>query len=133
MKKFFLAAMLVLPLLAAPARADGCLFPFHVEGGVNANFRINCGSNYGGGYQLGPWYHYWPLEAHFVTPAPTGFPYWPPPQALMPPPNPVLPPPQPKPNPGPDVKPVGYYYAPYQTYQPSIRYGPAPSYWYSNP
>lgn len=33
---------------------------------------------------LGPWYQYWPYEAHFVTPAPTGFPYWPSPMTLPP-------------------------------------------------
>jgi hypothetical protein len=40
---------------------------------------INCG-NGGGGCGaspcLGPWYLYWPLEAHFQTPAPPAYPYW---------------------------------------------------------
>jgi hypothetical protein len=31
---------------------------------------------------LGPWYLYWPLEAHFITPAHPQFPYWPSPQTL---------------------------------------------------
>src|SRR5262249_27787555 len=37
-----------------------------------------CGG-YGGdcGFANAPWYTYWPLEAQFQTPAPTGFPYWP--------------------------------------------------------
>ena len=26
---------------------------------------------------LGPWYLYWPQDAHFQTPAPTGYPFWP--------------------------------------------------------
>jgi hypothetical protein len=29
------------------------------------------------GCVAGPWYSYWPLEAHFQVPAPTGYPYWP--------------------------------------------------------
>src|SRR5437588_11366 len=32
--------------------------------------------------QAGPWYSYWPYEAHFINPAPTGYPYWPAPQTL---------------------------------------------------
>jgi hypothetical protein len=138
MKKLFIAAVLVLPIVAMPARADGCILPF--RGNASLTFQWNISGGAGAGshyYQLGPWYHYWPLEAHFVTPAPTGYPYWPPPQAPMPPANPLLPPPQPKPdvkpNAGPDVRPVGYYYSPYQTVPPTIRSGPAPSYWYSNP
>src|SRR5207302_838685 len=39
--------------------------------------------NYGGGLPAaGPWYLYWPYEAHFANPAPYGFPYWPTPQTL---------------------------------------------------
>jgi hypothetical protein len=34
-------------------------------------------SGCGGGCQAGPWYSYWPYEAHFQAPAPTGcYPYW---------------------------------------------------------
>ena len=69
-------------------------------------------------YQAAPWYLYWPYDAHFLTPAPVGGvfypppippnfpvqPYFPPPQ-WMPPvgagvspyPAPVIPPPPPKP------------------------------------
>jgi hypothetical protein len=137
MKKIYLAAALLLPLLATEARADGWFFPVHGQAGVNFHWNISCGSCTNGGCQLGPWYHYWPLEAHFVTPAPTGYPYWPQPQAL-PPANPMLPPPQPKPElkpepkpgAGPEVKPIGYYYYPYQSSQSNILTGPAPSYWY---
>jgi hypothetical protein len=137
MKKLYLAALLAVPLLASTARADGCIFPIRVEGRCNWDFRMTFGGcGPGGCAQLGPWYHYWPLDAHFITPAPTGYPYWPQPQSL--PPNPVLPPPQPDPKPGagPDVKPVGYapYAYPYSyQYAPSIYYGQAPSYWYSRP
>src|SRR5262245_34274323 len=31
---------------------------------------------------LGPWYLYYPYEAHFITPAHPHFPYWPTPQTL---------------------------------------------------
>jgi hypothetical protein len=37
-----------------------------------------------GGPQLGPWYNYWPLEAHFQVPAIPQYPYWPAPQTLPP-------------------------------------------------
>src|SRR5207302_9663105 len=37
----------------------------------------------GGGGGGAPWYSYWPLEAHFQVPAPTGYPYWPSPMAPM--------------------------------------------------
>lgn len=38
-----------------------------------------CGGGCGGGGvgNLNAWYTYWPYEAHFQTPAPVGFPYWP--------------------------------------------------------
>jgi len=131
MKKLLGAGLLAL-FCAAPAKA-GCWPPFKVECG--GNFYIRCYSGTACGGVLGPWYNYWPLEAHFITPAPTGYPYWPQPQAL--PPNPVLPPPQPNPKPGaaPDVKPASYspYYPPVYYGQPGIYYGPAPSYWYSRP
>ena len=136
MKKLYLAAaLLAVPLLATPARADGWILPFHGTAGFNFHWDIGCGSTTGGGCQLGPWYHYWPLEAHFVTPAPTGYPYWPQPQALMPNPMapqplpPPMPPPKPDPKQGPEVKAVGYYYYSPQSSQAGIRYGPAPSYW----
>jgi hypothetical protein len=68
---------------------------------------------------VGPWYTYYPYQAHFQTPAPTGYPYWPGPQTSGPSPlfggnyqNPN--------NQGfsnyPAVQPCGYYQA--------------PSYWY---
>ena len=144
MRKIYIAALLVLPAVAGTASADcgpcgGCCnFGFGlpaVRFNVAGRVTLGCcppGGGPGGGVQLGPWYHYWPLDAHFITPAPTGYPYWPQPQAL--PPNPVLPPPVPDPKP--DVKPVGYspYAYPYSyQYAPSIYYGQAPSYWYSRP
>ena len=83
MKKSFLAALLALPLAALSAHAEGCCGPYRVNAGVNFNFRISGPGDYYGG-QLGPWYLYWPMEAHFQTPAPTGYPYWPSPLTLPP-------------------------------------------------
>jgi hypothetical protein len=80
MKKLTIAALFVL-LLALPSRAHawGCgTLPYRVDLGANAHFRVN---QYAGGL-CGPWYLYWPLEAHFQVPAPTGYPYWPNPMGL---------------------------------------------------
>jgi hypothetical protein len=94
MKKFTLAALLALPLLAAAqqqASASGgccnCLnFGCDVTIKKWANPGCGCGpcgdncgcSNGGGcGPFCGPWYQYFPMEAHFQTPAPTGYPFWP--------------------------------------------------------
>jgi hypothetical protein len=87
MKKLFLAALLALPFFAVSARADGCgcggccFLPCRVDAGVNFHFKVTGAGDYSVG-QLGPWYLYWPLEAHFQTPAPTGYPFWPSPMAL---------------------------------------------------
>ncbi len=81
MKKVYWAALLALPLLALPARANW--FPFRVEAGGNVYLRVNDGQC-PGGCQLGPWYQYFPYEAHFQSAAPIGFPYWPGPQTLPP-------------------------------------------------
>lgn len=47
-----------------------------------------CGGAYGGGYGgsggLAPWYSYYPYDAYFQTPAPTGYPYWPAPMTPYP-------------------------------------------------
>jgi hypothetical protein len=97
MKKLFGVALLVLPFLAASARAEG--WPFNIQAG--GSFYIK-GSSGHALPQAGPWYLYWPLEAHFVAPAPTGYPYWPSPMGLpatafggptCPPGVPVAPPP----------------------------------------
>ena len=77
MKKRYLAALLALPLFAVAAQADGCCwFPSRIEAGVNFHFKVAGPGDYQVG-QLGPWYLYWPMEAHFQTPAPTGYPYYP--------------------------------------------------------
>ncbi len=74
-------ALSALVLLTAPAAANGPL-GFTVGGSAQLSFYI---APYGGGgggggmmpAQAGPWYLYWPMEAHFNAPAPTGYPYWP--------------------------------------------------------
>jgi hypothetical protein len=128
-----LGALLALPFLAAPAAAQCCM-PFarsysgNVGFSLNLGYWANCmsgmpGGGPGGGgqpmpAQLGPWYQYWPLEAHYNAPAPTGYPYWPAAQTL--------------PNGAgsiqtgggpPDVKQSAYYF------QPASYYG-TPNYWY---
>jgi hypothetical protein len=100
MKKILAALILSLALPAAACRAgDGHCCSFGTAGTISYGFKIkvcasgclrwnpcgcggpSCcdhGGGYGGGFGGGaPWYSYWPLEAHFQVPAPTGFPYWP--------------------------------------------------------
>ena len=87
MRKVYLAALLALPLLAVSARADtcgnlgACLVPFRIEWGVHARC-YGPADGLGQFGQLGPWYQYWPMEAHFQTPAATGYPFWPAPMTL---------------------------------------------------
>jgi hypothetical protein len=101
MKKLFVAALLAgaaLALDGSLARADGINFGYcsSSSGSFSCNFKAYCGSGcppcgngggsgggYGGAVQLGPWYNYWPLEAHFQTPALPQYPYWPAPQAYF--------------------------------------------------
>jgi hypothetical protein len=50
------------------------------------------GGGYGGGHgdmsctwgAGAPWYLFWPYDAHFRMPAPTGYPFWPAPQTIQP-------------------------------------------------
>ena len=77
MKRIFGVALLVLPLLAGSIHASG--WPFNVQAGGSLYIKAGPGPCHP---QAGPWYLYWPLEAHFVAPAPTGYPYWSPPQGL---------------------------------------------------
>jgi hypothetical protein len=107
MNKVLIPALLAcagLALDAAAVRADGWGFGWcsSSSGSFNCNFKGWCGSSCGpscppgcppcggyggGGYtvnpQLGPWYNYWPMEAHFQTPAMPQYPYWPAPQAYF--------------------------------------------------
>jgi hypothetical protein len=137
MKKVYFAALLLLPLFAVPARAQCCCpwFPFRIEAGANAYLRVYGGPCQTWGCQLGPWYQYFPYEAHFQSAAPIGFPYWPSPQTL-PPTAPAgafhyqpAPPPQPAPTAAPpqQLQPTGYQ-PPF--FQQVGYYNRAPSYWY---
>ena len=89
MKKVFGIALLALPLVAASAQATGCTsisiqssgHPYSIHGGCSFHIQGGPGP---ASPQAGPWYLYWPLEAHFVAPAPTGYPYWPGPMGLPP-------------------------------------------------
>ena len=85
MTRFLGLAALGLALFAGSASANGwpqgcCIHPGYLDFRFNAS--VNWGSfGYGGGapvtpYQLGPWYQYWPYEAHFQTPAMPMYPYW---------------------------------------------------------
>jgi hypothetical protein len=140
MQKRLWTALLAVPLFAVPAQAQYpgnnhfVMPPTHLNGGLTLNFNLFAG---GGQTQLGPWYQYWPYDAHFQLPPPLG--------QSMPGPSFMTLPPQMmgNPNPGPapgwtppaptplppggssgatqrtSFQPVGYYY-----------YGSAPSYWY---
>ena len=124
MKRVFFAALVLLPLCAVPARAQ-CFFPFRVEAGGNFYLRMYGGPCQTWGCQLGPWYQYFPYEAHFQSAAPIGFPYWPSPQTLPPPaPGRFQPPP-----PTPDKQPQPASVQP-SFFQPVGYATRAPSYWY---
>jgi hypothetical protein len=74
MKNLLWVSAAMLPLLAWPADVSGQV---SVGCGVQPNFNCSIGNPYGGGngkVPAGPWYLYWPLEAHFRTPPPG----WPP-------------------------------------------------------
>jgi hypothetical protein len=125
MKHMIYAALLALPLLAQPAQADyPQLPPMHLNGGLTLNFNLFGG---GGRTQLGPWYQYWPHDAHFMYPPPLGpsmpgpsFQTLPPqmgPQQWMPP-NPTPIPPTTGQAQPPALQRAGYFT------------GEAPSYWY---
>jgi hypothetical protein len=102
MKKILWAGALIAACLALPGRASAHgLLPGHID--IGAKFYVNFGGPQGP--QCGPWYLYWPLEAHFQPPAPAAFPYWPAsPMSL--PPNFQAPPPGPLPGNGNGLKPA---------------------------
>jgi hypothetical protein len=75
MKRMIIAAVLGLVLAASSASASGCGGGgFGGSVGVNAQWGPPGGACPG---VLGPWYLYWPYEAHFAMPAHPQFPYWP--------------------------------------------------------
>jgi hypothetical protein len=73
MKRMLWMAVLAVPLAAAPAQAQFFpptpVPPINLNGGIHLNFNLFAG---GGQTQLGPWYRYWPHEAHFQVPPPIG-------------------------------------------------------------
>lgn len=153
MRKYLLAAAVALPLalmVAPKAFAGSCCPPppvYKVGISIGLCFRSWCGNDCGGkpacgpsykggccgsgpmgcGYgpvALPPWYTYYPYGAHFQSPAPTGYPMWPAPQAS-----------------GPTPMFGGNYQMPYQQQQqmtpfsyPAAQVQPVgyqvPSYWY---
>jgi hypothetical protein len=142
MNRVLWTALVALPFFAQPANAQFFqthqVPPMKLDTGITFNCSLFAG---GGRTQLGPWYQYWPYEAHFQLPPPLGasmpgpsFMTLPPqfghaPQAGQPSPysQPQWTPPAPTPVPpatkGPTQRtvfqPVGYYYT-----------SAAPSYWY---
>jgi hypothetical protein len=137
MSKYIWACLLALPILALSGRAYA---DYKIDCGCSPRFNVNSnGSQYGNGgsggcFQAGPWYTYWPYEAHFQIPSPLGYPFWPGPAPAPgpqflpapPPPSPPGPPAPPKPT---GFQPVGYDYPGFPP-AGSCYYGPAPSYWY---
>jgi hypothetical protein len=113
MKAILRACLLALPLLAAPTLAHAwCCCPTHIDAGISGH--LNCCPGCCG-TQLGPWYSYFPYNAHFQTPAPVGgWPYWPTGAPASIPPNGIL---TDTSTGTPVVQPAGYY-------------GAAPTYWY---
>ncbi len=128
MTKYFCAGLLALAFLALPRPAQaGCTIGCGASLSLSLGNENGCWGCGGGNVCAGPWYLYFPYEAHFQMPAPLGYPYWPGPgapgAALQYPAQPPMPPmAQPRtlsPLPA-GVQPVGYYY-----------YGQVPSYWYA--
>jgi hypothetical protein len=132
-------------MLLAGVGFGGVATDAHAFGGpAEVDLGFHCNFSHGGvRATFGPWYAYFPYDAHFQMPAPMGmYPNWPmpfPPQPVMvpapfpppfpPPPTPVpMTPPNPAPRTAPAnqplIQPVGYY--PY-----GYGYGyQVPSYWY---
>ena len=84
MKQTLALAVLGLALMTGKASANGGFQPGYVGVNGNATLAWGHGSPGGGGwggggvqpYQLGPWYQYFPYEAHFMQPALPQYPYW---------------------------------------------------------
>ena len=137
MKKILAALIVTVAFPAAACHANDHGLSFGTSGTICYGFRINisghlrwnpCGScapscyGNGAGFGAAPWYSYWPVEAHFQVPAPTGYPYWPSPMGTAA---------------GAQQFPA-YGFGPSQApatpgvHQQIGYYGPAPSYWYGN-
>jgi len=91
MRRMLALAVLAVGLLAGQASAAGPGYGYGY-GSTGFGFRVRlfggvspgCYGGVGPGVQLGPWYQYWPYEAHFQAPALPQYPYWPAPQTLPP-------------------------------------------------
>jgi hypothetical protein len=87
MKKLLATCLLALPLAALPTKAwagNCCVGPFNVDAGFNYHLNVIYNGHQLGGSSCywdcntaGPWYLYWPYDAHFQVQAPMPFPYWP--------------------------------------------------------
>jgi hypothetical protein len=130
MKKAVWLVAVVTVIVASPARLDAWWYgsPYRVDAGFKIWFNIQ---PTGPQAALGPWYLYFPYEAHFQTPAPWGYyPQWPMPQApgtywpgmhqpgMYPPAPPQQTPAVSRPASLPPIRPTSYYSS------------PVPSYWY---
>jgi hypothetical protein len=83
MKNLLYISVLALPLLLLPSRAHAwgcnktcCIGPATFDIGFSWHYKFTwggCGSN----CQAGPWYSYWPYDAHFAAAAPLGGPCYP--------------------------------------------------------
>jgi hypothetical protein len=84
MKNLLYISLLALPLLLLPSKAEAwgcCIGPANIDFGFNWHYNFKWGCT----CQAGPWYLYWPYEAHFATAAPVGgpcYPNWPAPGAV---------------------------------------------------
>jgi hypothetical protein len=129
MKRLLWGGALALPLLFLPSEAKAfCIGGYEIDSGARVwcNVkRINLTMP-----TAGPWYLYWPYQAHFQVPAPGVNPYFPPAMTL--PPGfgqpPMAPPPQgyrpPMPTPaggGAPPAPMGYQAPPQQGYYPAVQ------------
>jgi hypothetical protein len=82
MKNLLYISLVALPLCFLPSKAHAwgcgsgnCLGPANVDFGFNWHYNFRWGCN----CQAGPWYSYWPYEAHFQgvgAPVRCGFPGW---------------------------------------------------------
>lgn len=83
MKKILFAALVMAVAASNASAAGGCSSPFCAgqpgqypnEGIVSYMFNNRPVPT----FQAAPWYLYWPYNAHFMTPAPLGAPFVPPP------------------------------------------------------
>jgi hypothetical protein len=125
MKRFLWAGALALPFLFLTSEAKAfCIGGCDVDCGAKLwcnvkQFNLTMPT-------AGPWYLYWPYQAHFITAAPGVNPYFPPmtlpPGFGIPPARPPMPPADPRQPPQgyrpPMPAPAGYYPQAPQAYQP---------------